>query len=263
MMAVAGKYTTRFQAGLGLIQETRLLLGLYEEGMTAAELGRKALKSGLFPTVTARRLRNVVSECFAPRYLAEGGAPARYLKVLLSRLDARELAQLLLLFTARSQAIFADFIRTVYWSKYEEGQRSISNEDASRFVRRALDDGLMEKRWTDTTVRRVSAYLTGCAADYGLLEPGHKTTRRILGSRVLPSIVNYLAYDLHFRSLSDNALVAHADWGLFGLDRDAVLDEIKRASRDGHFIVQSAGEAIRIAWKYASMGEACHGIAGR
>jgi hypothetical protein len=38
-----------------------------------------ALASGRFPTVTARRLRNIVVEWFAPRYRVANGAPAAHL----------------------------------------------------------------------------------------------------------------------------------------------------------------------------------------
>jgi hypothetical protein len=46
------------------------------------QLHQVALESGRFPTVTARRLRNIVVECFAPRYLVSAGAPAAHLKRL-------------------------------------------------------------------------------------------------------------------------------------------------------------------------------------
>ena len=44
--------------------------------------------------------------------------------------------------------------------------------DAERFIRRALDAGRMEKRWSESTVRRVSGYLLGCCTDFGLLGEG-------------------------------------------------------------------------------------------
>lgn len=49
-------YTTQLQAGAGLVEETRLLLSLYEQGMEPQVLLARALESGLFPRVTARRL---------------------------------------------------------------------------------------------------------------------------------------------------------------------------------------------------------------
>jgi hypothetical protein len=77
-------YTTQLQAGLGLVNETKTLLELWAPGMTANQLHQVALESGRFPNVTARRLRNIVVECFAPRYLVTGGAQAAHLKHLAS-----------------------------------------------------------------------------------------------------------------------------------------------------------------------------------
>ncbi|MGV0033534.1 MAG: hypothetical protein ACNYPE_00755 [Candidatus Azotimanducaceae bacterium WSBS_2022_MAG_OTU7] len=62
-------YTTQLQAGLGLVDETKLLLSLYQKDLSVNQLYEKSLNSGLFPMVSARRLRNIVLECFAPRYI--------------------------------------------------------------------------------------------------------------------------------------------------------------------------------------------------
>ena len=95
-------YTTQLAAGLGVIDETRTLLDLWQSGMKSSALYQTALDSGYFPNVTARRLRNIVAECFAPRYLVEGNYPAALLKDLKDSLSSTELAQLFFLFTSRS-----------------------------------------------------------------------------------------------------------------------------------------------------------------
>ena len=64
-MARPRYYTTQLQAGAGLVEETKLLLSLYEPSMEPQALLARALESGLFPRVTARRLRNVVIECLS------------------------------------------------------------------------------------------------------------------------------------------------------------------------------------------------------
>jgi hypothetical protein len=43
-------------------------------------------------------------------------------------------------------------------------------------------------------------------------------------------VAAYLAYELHFSGLGDNALLTHEDWQLFGLAREDALEEIKRLS---------------------------------
>lgn len=250
-------YTTRLQAGLGLVNETKTLLELWLPGMSAHLLYRVALESGRFPTVTARRLRNIVFECFAPRYLVNGGTAAAHLKRLSATIPTADLTQLMLVFTSRANPILGDFVREVYWARYAAGYTQIANEDARAFVERGIDDGKTIKRWSETTVRRVSAYLTGCLADYGMLERGSRSNRRILPFRISPSAAAYLAYDLHFSGVGDNALLSHDDWQLFGLAREDVLQELKRLSLKGWLIVQAAGDVIRISWKRQDMEALC------
>jgi hypothetical protein len=255
---VAGaNYTTQLQAGLGLVSETRALLGLWVPGMSTGQLQEIARESGAFPLVTARRLRNVVTECFAPRYLVSNGSPACHLKMLMASVASTDLMQLMLLFTCRANPILGDFVREVYWARYAGGYQQISNEDARAFVERAIDHGLTSKRWSDATVRRVAAYLTGCCADYGLLEKGLRSNRRILPYRLTSTASLYLAHDLHFKELGDNALLTHQDWQLFGMGREDVINELKRLSLMGHLIVQAAGDVVRIGWKHQSMEALC------
>ncbi len=257
IVAYNSSYTTQLQAGLGLVNETKTLLDLWSPGMSASQLYQAALESGRFPTVTARRLRNIVVECFAPRYLVAAGAPAAHLKRLSATISATDLVQLMLVFTSRANPILGDFVRHVYWARYIGGYTEISNDDARTFVERSIDDGKTIKRWSETTVRRVSAYLTGCCADYGMLERGLRSSRQILSFRISPSVAAYLAYELHFSGVGENALLNHEDWQLFGLEREEVLEEIKRLSLKGLLIVQAAGDVIRISWKQHDMEALC------
>ena len=250
-------YTTQLQAGLGLVNETKTLLELWSPGMSANQLHQVALESGRFPTVTARRLRNIVVECFAPRYLSANANAAKNLRLLAPAISSADLTQLMLIFTSRANPILGDFVRQVFWPRYAGGYMQLTNEDARYFVERGIDDGKTVKRWEETTVRRVSAYLTGCCADYGMLERGARSTRRILPFRVSQTVAAYLAYELHFAGVGDNALLNHEDWHLFGMAREDVLEEIKRLSLKGHLIVQAAGDVIRISWKQPNMETLC------
>ena len=101
----------------------------------------------------------------------------------------------MMLFTCRANPILADFIRQVYWNMYGAGYSYISNDDARDFVVRSIDDGKTHKHWSENMIRRVSAYLTGCCADYGLLEKGTRSNRKILPFRITAPVAAYLAYD--------------------------------------------------------------------
>jgi hypothetical protein len=254
-------YTTQLSAGLGLVDETKCLLELWQPGMASHELLSTALVSGQFPNLTARRLRNIVVECFAPRYLPDQGEPATLIKPLATFLPTRTLCQFLLIFTCRANPILHDFVRQVYWPRYASGYAEITTDDGRAFIERAIDDGKICKPWSESTIQKASSHLTGCCADYGMLEPGSRSTRRFLPFRIAPTTVACLAHDLHFAGLGDNALLSHEDWQLFGMAREDVLEELKRVSRQGWFIVQAAGDVVRIGWKHHDREALCDVLA--
>lgn len=247
-------YTTQLQAGLGLLDETRQLLQVYQLGMTPAQLSEAALASGRFPLVTARRLRNVVVECFAPRYLR---APhvAALLKALVDRFTSTEFNQLLFVYTARANLILADFVREVYWTRYSAGRNDLELEDARTFVANSVREGKTQKPWSETTIKRISSYLMGCCTDYGLLTTTGRNQRSIAAYRILPRVAAYLAYDLKFSGLGDNQIVSSSDWELFGLERADVRDQLKRMSLQGLLIFQAASDVVHVGWSYKNMEE--------
>ncbi|KAA0676974.1 BrxA family protein [Roseomonas genomospecies 6] len=248
-------YTPRLSAGLGLVPETGRLLELWQPGMTPPDLLKAAMDSGAFPSMSARRLRNVVAEAFAPRFLTEDGGPARFLKALQGRIAAADFRHLLLVYTCRANPVLADFIRDVYWARYAAGLDIVLKDDAHAFISRAVADGRTRARWSDTTILRVSQYVLGACADFGLVGPMRGAGRVILPFRITPIVASFLAHDLHFRGLGDNSVVQHPDWMLFGLYPEDTLGEMKRLAMKGQFILQSAGGMAHIAWKLKSMEE--------
>lgn len=261
MMAAEIPYTTQLQAGLGMIPETLSLLQVWEPGMIPARLAERVVEDGLFSRVAARRARNLVVEMFAPRYLGSNGEAAERLKLLLShRFPHEAMVQLCFLHTARAQRIFGDFVIEVYWPKYSGGAATVTRIDAENFVLRALDSGRMAARWSESTVKRVSGYLLGCCSDFGLLADTGRAERAIKRFSIRQEVTLYLAYDLHFRGVSDKSIVEHRDWLLFGFEPGEVLEKLKSLSHDGHFVVQSSGEIVQISWKYRTMTDCLHAL---
>ena len=254
-------YTTKLGAGQGIVEETRILLRLWEPGMDIDSLYKEALHSGLFPAITARRLSNLVREGFAPRYLNHENKPAIYLKPLLPIWHSDEFTQLLFIYTCRLHAILKDYIKEVYWPKFEAGNSTISIEDAREFVKRANQSGMTSQNWSIKMEERVSSYLNGTCADFGLLSRDRRGIRDIFPFRIKDQVFIYLSYELHFSGSGDNAVINHKDWKIYGLSNLDVFAEFKRLALKDWFIVQSAGLAARISWKYDTMMEVVHALA--
>jgi hypothetical protein len=228
--------------------------------MDASILNQLALQSGRFQKLTARRLKNLIHEGFALRYLRKGDEPAIYLKTFKDILSGREFTQLLYLYTCRVHTVLYDYVQQIYWVAYSSGRDILSNEEARDFMIRANQDGITVSPWSNDTIERVAGYVTGTLADFGLLEDGRKSFRRILPFSIESRVLVILAYDLHFAGHGDNSILSHPDWALFGMDRNDVLNEFKRQALKGWWILQSAGDVTRIGWQYQSMEELINGL---
>lgn len=257
----AAPHTTRLQAGLGLIPETEKLLSLWEPGMEPPILLDRALSSGEFADITARRLRNIVTEGFAPRYLCEDGYPATLIQALDKQISAQDRKQLFFLFTCRANAILGDFVREVYWSYYQAGSPALSKQAALDFVQASVSEGKTSVPWSDSTKSRIASYLLGACADFGLLGDMRSGTRSIEPFRQTRFTATFLAHDLHFRGLSDMAVVNHQDWLLFGLEAQDVIETLKEIALRGELIMQSAAGVVQISWKLKNMQELADAIA--
>lgn len=144
--------------------------------------------------------------------------------------------------------------------RYASGQDTISTEDAKQFVVEANQNGKTVRYWSDGIIKRASSNLTSCCADFGMLEKGRKSVRKITSFRIEQRTIALVAYDLHFSGFGDNAVISHPDWELFGLQKEDLREEMKRLSLKGFFIIQSAGDVIRIGWNYRSWEELIHVI---
>jgi len=151
--------------------------------------------------------------------------------------------------------VLADFVREVYWARYSAGRNDLQLEDARTFVTNSVREGKTQKPWSETTIKRISSYLMGCCADYGLLTTTGRNQRSIAAYRILPKVSAYLVYELKFSGLGDNQIVTSSDWELFGMERADVRDQLKRLSLQGLLIFQAASDVVHIGWTYKSMEE--------
>jgi hypothetical protein len=111
----------------------------------------------------------------------------------LDGLSPADLRQMLFLYTCRATPVLADFVRQVYWQKYAAGGREIAKDDARKFILQAVRRGLTARKWSETTVTRVSNYLLGISADYGLLGSIREGSRPIIPFGITPLATCVLA----------------------------------------------------------------------
>jgi hypothetical protein len=255
------RYTAELSKGQGLIEETVALLRCWKPGMSTVDLKEEVRNKGIIDRATALRVNDIVGRIFALRYLTEEARPAINLKLLLDLgASVQDLKGVFFLQTCRAHSVLYDFVTEVYWGKYEAGAGYITKSDAISFIERAKNIGLVSPPWSESTTTRIARYLGSALGDFGLAGKDHAGRREILPFRVDKLTSLYLAHDLHFQGISDNSVIEHPDWRLFGLTVRDVRLELERVS-GGHIILQSSGELTRISWKHKTMEDALRAVA--
>lgn len=237
-----------------------MFLDLWEPADSIQDLENKVLEKGILPDVTSRRARNLVAEMWAPRFSPHEFTGASDMKAIMDRLSRSSIQQFFCLFTARAQLIVREFITQLYWPTYEGGRSVLSRDEVETFILDAMDEGKMAKRWSESTVRRVTGYLTGTAMDFGFVEKASRSSYELTPPTIDEKLAIYLAYDLHFSGLSDGAVLSHVDWLIWGMNAEDVLKHLQFLGRNGHFIVQGSIELVRLNWAYKSREEVLDAI---
>lgn len=249
-------YTTALCKGQGMLPETVTLLNEWHPGMESTDLAQHVLETGAIAKGTAGRVKDIVNRVFAPRYLGADEQPVRNLKRLLEAgYGVDELSQILLVYCARTHPDLRDFIVEVYWQRYASGANYLFREDPDVFYRNAYESGKLPHKWTDASRTKIARYLLATLTDFRLLGPAKKDRREIQPFRIAEFTALYLAHELHFAGVSDDALLVHRDWRLFGLEPYDVLQELRGVASRGRFIVQHSGQLLRVAWGFKSMNE--------
>lgn len=255
MNSVEREYNTALCKGQGMLPETLRLLQVWEPGMSSQQLAEKVRSQGLIPKATSQRVSDIVNRAFVPRYLGKDGQPAGWLRALVQRgVGVERLNQLFLLYTAREHLILYDFIREIYWPRYSAGAQFLFREDSVNFIKAAQATGRIKTRWTEGNNVRIGRYLMSALCDFKLIGDPQGDRRPIVPFTPLASTVIYLTHELHFSGVSDAQILNHTDWELFGLSASDVLNELRRLSGQGRFIVQ-VGDIVRISWSCKTMEE--------
>ena len=255
-------YNTNLSKAQGLISETVELLELWQPGMTTVDLKARVKETGALDRATDTRVTDVVTRGFAQRYLIDEGKPATWLKrLVLAGITRSALRQIILIYTARHNAIFHDFITTVYWRKSMSGTGEVTKADTRDFLERAVLTGNIQPRWADSMMERVTRYLLGTLEDFQMIGENRHGRRQATPPTILSETVLFLAYELHFHQLDDRDVTKHPDWALFGLMSTDVISLLEREASRGHLQLQNAGQILRIEWKYPDMEDALNAIA--
>jgi hypothetical protein len=249
------QYNIDLCKGTGLIQETILLLMMYKSGLSKQEMTREAITSNILVKASDKRIKDIVEIAFFKRYVNDDPSIPVNLQVLLTKsLSLDVVTQLFLIYTSRANLILMDFIIQVYWPEVRKGTKDLNFNYSRKFISETIRQTDLISGWSETTQKRMASYIISTLVDFRFLDKERKVKPVFLHDFT----ANYLAHELHFKGLSDNAIVESNDWKLFGYSRLDTINHLERLSFQGHFIFQNSGEIVKINWSYKNMQEFTH-----
>lgn len=248
------QYNYKLGKGCALIEETLALLSVYQKGMTKDELADFVHQYNTLSKSTDKRSQDIVRIVFYSRFMRRNPDVAYWLKTIRERgLMLTQFNQLLMLYCARDNAVFYDYIIQEFNILKEEHKPQVPKESSVNFVKKIAESGSV--KWGEKMQNRLASYLKSLLADYNFADK----KGNILPYEISNFTVLYLMHELHFAGFSDVAIWNHEDWQLFGLDKYGVQERIMDQNLKGGYIAQCTGDLMTISWNYKTMEEFIHG----
>jgi bacteriophage exclusion system BrxA-like protein len=254
-------YTQALSKGGALLAETRILVQAWHPGEPNAAFAERVLREDLLGRATARRVLDIV-RVFTLRFLTPSDVPARHLRRLVVNDASRQIFNdVVFYYTALQDDLLRDFILLHYWPAVREGRLTISNQDVRHLILEAERDGRIRTPWSAVIKRDMAGRVLIALTDFGLLRPLKPAKREVIPYRPDDGTVVFMAYLLHENGTTDASLAENSAWALFGLQAEDVWNRLEVLAGDGWFIIQRAGQVVRITWNYQSVEDAVHAIA--
>jgi hypothetical protein len=240
-------YNTNLAKGTGLVNENLMLIEFYDKTDSKQSFLNRCIAENILDKSTEHRTKDIVSLVFFDRFWNDKNVITFLKRLRDNGLSLDALKSLFLVYTAKANFLFFDFVVELYSS---HKNKKISSEISKNFILNAISEGKAPS-WSTSMISKVSSYLLSCAKELNVLTVDgylHKKNPDQL-------VVNYLLHELHFDGRSNQEITHDNLWKLFGMTRHDIISEIEKLSFRGAFIFQYSGEILNIGWNYQSMDE--------
>jgi hypothetical protein len=255
-------YKTLLTHGGAVIDETRILLDLFNPQIDINRWVEEIIKENALGKVSRARTSEIINRYFLARYV--NGYPKdawKPLKILCSKgVDLPIIRSIMYYHTAKIDDFLFDFVADEVFERYYSGRTDISADDVYRFIEASVQDRF-EKPWSESVKGRLSRGIMSVLRDFGILEGRSK--KRIANFYLPVEAFVYVAFIIHSNVSTGEMIVNHTDWKLFLLKPRAVESIFLEAHQHGWLNYNAAGNIIRIEFRFHTLEELANEIASR
>ena len=187
----------------------------------------------------------VLSRRFDP-----GGCDRPLVELAQAGLDRESWTPLLLWHMTRDEFLLRDFLINWLYREYEEGAYRIRIDDPFDYLRELHKRGLVEKKWTDRTIKEVAGALLRMAVDFGLMSG--KTLKEFASYHMPEDSFLYLLHAMYDVHGSAKDVVYSPDWRLFLMNPSDVERELFRLHQFRKLRYEVAGSLVELTLPFNS-----------
>jgi len=243
-------YTSKIIRAPALLDDTKIFLSHWDEGLTVDENIQKAIEENIF----GRPARSYVKQflgAFKERYIF-GDERDRALRMLVRKgHDNTVINRILYYHTALADSLLYDFVAGYLYEQQSRGTAHISAREAQQYIKKLSADGKTTTPWKDTVCNRVAQGLLSTLRDFSIL--AGKVKKKIAPVYLPIEAFIYVAFCIGREVKSGEKIVYHQDWKLFLIDAMTVERLFLEAHQQGYLSFQTAGKLVRIEFRYTSI----------
>jgi hypothetical protein len=148
------------------------------------------------------------------------------------------------------ELLLSDFLETWLYPRKQEGLLRVRSDDVRDYLDGLRERGLLDKDWTESTLKRMASGLPSYAADFGLLEGA--TVKEIAPFHLPEPALLYVVHDLAERHPSGAAVLEDPAWRRFLMGPQEVRQELLRLQAHRKLQLETAGSVVSLTLPHES-----------
>ncbi len=168
-------------------------------------------------------------------------------------------ADLVLVFSARNDALLSDFLTKVFWPSARLCRPYLTVSDAVNLIDQGESDHRINDPWSPVVKTKIARGLLGAVRDCGYLGSERTAHRAIIKNACGWRTCVVLAALHHFEGA--NPTQATSDWLCLGLRKEEAAHVLADHAAKAGAVVQLGGGTLNVAWPANTIEEVINGIA--
>jgi hypothetical protein len=254
------RYTSKIIKAGALLADTKTMLARWDETSSVSENLDRFRRENIFGKASRSRIEDMLA-IFRQRYLTSE-AVTRSLAILVrDSFPSEALDRILYFFSAEADLLLHDIVTDVLAGFHSNGKTDVTPSDIRAVLTRWIGEGKVVSQWSENTLSRVTRELLSTLRDFGILQGA--VNKRLAPVYLPVEAFAYLAFYLQQQQPSGERLLAHPEWQLFFLSRQAVERLCLEAHQYHLLEYHAAGSTIRITFPCHTLEEYAYALTQR